>query len=98
MSIRIIVLLLASLLTLSCAVAEKPVVSKEKGKDILYILPDGSMMFKGRLINEKDVVIYDAKQRGERAAIKIILPLHSDAYRDNISVERQEVDVVVERK
>ena len=98
MSTRIIILLLASLLSLSCAVAEKPVVLKEKQKDILYVLPDGSMMFKGRLVDKDDVVIYDAAQKGERAAIKIMLPLHPDAYRDNISVERGEIDVEVERK
>jgi hypothetical protein len=98
MSVRIIILLLTSLLTLSCAVNEKPVASKERDKDILYVLPDGSMMFKGRLVNKDDVVIYDAAQRGERAAIKLIIPLHPDAYRDNINVERQEIDVAVERK
>ena len=96
MSIRIIFVLLLSLLTVSCAVDEKPVVSKEK--DVLYILPDGSMMFKGRLIDKEDIVIYDAAQRGERAAIKLTHPLHPDAYRDNISVERGEIDVAVERK
>ncbi len=98
MSMRIIILLLASLLSLSCAVAEKPAVSKGKGKDILYVLPDGSMMFKGRRVDKGDIVIYDAAQRGERAAIKLKHPLHPDAYRDNINVERQEVDVAVERK
>jgi hypothetical protein len=98
MSIRIIAFLLASLLLVSCAADKKPVASTEKEQDVLYILPDGSMMFKGRKINEEDVVIYDAAQHGERAAIKIMMALHPDAYRDNITVERQELDVPVVRK
>lgn len=96
---RVAFLFLISLITVACAVNKKPVAQVEqKEKDILYVLPDGSMMFKGRLVNKKDVVIYDAAQRGERAGIKIMMPLHPDAYRDNIIVERKEIDVAVERK
>lgn len=95
---RTIIILLVCLLSISCAVEKKPVVSKENEQEKLYILPDGTKMFKGRVINEEDVVIYNAKQRGERAAIKLMIPLHPDAYRDNISVERKEIDVAVERK
>jgi len=98
MPVRIIGFLLISILTVSCVVDDRKLVTNEKEPDILYILPDGSMVFRGRIMNKQDVVIYDAAQRGERAAIKIILPLHPDAYRDNITVERKEIDVAVERK
>ena len=98
MPVRIIVFLLMSILTASCAVDDKKVVTNLKEQEVLYILPDGTMMFKGRIMNNQDVVIYDAAQRGERAAIKLIIPLHPDAYRDNITVERKEIDVAVERK
>lgn len=98
MSARIIVFLLVSILTISCAVDERKVVTNDKEQDILYILPDGAMMFKGRIMNKEDVVVYDGAQRGERAAVKLIIPLHPDAYRDNITVERKELDVAVERK
>jgi hypothetical protein len=102
MSARIIIILLASLLTMACVAEKKPDVDvtqeQEESRDVLYILADGTKMFKGRVMNDEDVVIYDAKQHGERAAIKIMMPLHPDAYRDNITVERTEIDVPVERK
>ncbi len=97
MSARIIVFLLMSILTVSCVVNDRKLVTNER-EETLYILPDGTMMFKGRILKKEDVVIYDAAQRGERAAVKLIIPLHADAYRDNITVERKEIDVAVERK
>ena len=98
MSVRIIGFLLMSILTVSCVVDERKVITNEKEQETLYILPDGTMMFKGRIISKEDVVIYDAAQRGERAAVKLIIPLHPDPYRDNITVERKEIDVAVDRK
>lgn len=105
MTTRIIILLLASLLIASCATAEKPVTAGEKEREILYIYPDGTMEFRGRIKNKEDVVIYEDGHRGEFAAIKIIIPLnryqkqpYSDFYRDNIIVERIEIDVPVVRE
>lgn len=98
MLIRTMVFLLMGALTISCVMDEREEVINEKEQEALYILPDGTMMFKGRIMNKNDVVIYDAAQRGERAAIKLIIPLHPDAYRDNLTVERKEIDVAVERK
>jgi hypothetical protein len=98
MPVRIIVFLLMCILTASCAVDDRKVVTNEKEQETLFILPDGTMMFNGRIINKEDVVIYDAAQRGERAAVRLIIPLHPDAYRDTITVERKEIDVAVERK
>ncbi len=108
MMTRIIIFLLASLLIASCATAKKPVRTGEKEQEILYIYPDGTMVFKGRIKNKEDVVIYEDGRGGERAAIKIIVPLnprsrfkkprHSHFYRDKITVERIEIDVPVVRE
>ena len=59
MSVRIIGFLLVSILTVSCVVDERKVVTNEKEQETLYILPDGTLMLKGRIINKEDVVIYD---------------------------------------
>jgi hypothetical protein len=98
MATRIIIILLVGLLIASCATAKKPVMAGEKEQEILYIYPDGVMEFKGRIMNEEDVVVYRDGNRGERAGVKLMIPLHPDAYRDNITVERKEIDVPVVRK
>ena len=108
MTTRIIIFLLASLLIASCATVEKPVEADEEKQEILYIYPDGTIEFRGRIKNKEDVVIYKDGRGGEFAAIKIIVPpnpldrghrqRHSHFYRDNITVERIEIDVPVVRK
>ena len=108
MTTRIIIFLLASLLITSCATAKKPIDAGEKEQEILYIYPDGTIEFRGRIKNKEDVVIYKDGHKGERAAIKIIVPpnpldrdhrqRHSHFYRDNIVVERIEIDVPVVRE
>jgi hypothetical protein len=98
MKAQIIGLLLTCLLIVSCAGAEKPVQTAKKEQEVLYIHPDGTMEFKGRIMNEKDVVIYKDGRGGERAAVKLSLPLHPDVYRDTIKVERKEFDVQVVRE
>ena len=60
----------------------------EKEQDIFYIYPDGMMEFKGRIMNKKDVVIYEDGRGGEFAAVKLNIPRHSDFYRANIIVVR----------
>ncbi len=98
MTKRTIILLLTSVLMASCAATNQPVA--ENGQDILHIYPDGKMVFDGRIINEEDVVIYDDGYGGERAAIKLRVPLsryktqnHSEFYRDTIIVDRKVIDV-----
>jgi len=97
MTKRTIIFLLASVLMASCATSNQPVAEKEQ--DILHIYPDGKMVFNGRIMNEEDVVIYDDGYGGERAAVKLLVPLsryqsqpYSEFYRDTIIVERKEID------
>jgi len=99
MTKRTIILLLASVLMTSCASSNQPVAVSERDQDILHIYPDGKMVFNGRIMNEEDVVIYDDGYGGERAAVKLLVPLsryksqnHSEYYRDTIIVDRKVVD------
>lgn len=57
-------------------------------KDILYIFQDGKMKFRSRYLNKEDVVIYDDGRGGEKAAIKMLVPIYSGFYRDSIIVVR----------
>ena len=70
--------------------ADKP---REKKKEVLIIYADGTMMLNGRIMNEKDVVIYPDGSGGERAAVRVFVPLHPDFFRDTIPVDRVEVEV-----
>ena len=56
--------------------------------DRLIVYADGRMEFNSRFVNEDDVVIYHDGRGGERAAIKMRVPLHPDFYRDSILVVR----------
>ena len=56
--------------------------------ETLYVYEDGRMQYKSRFLNEDDVVIYDDGRGGEKAAIKVRVPIHSDFYRDSIIVVR----------
>lgn len=92
-------LLLACLLTIvSCSTTETTVAKPhEKKKEVLVIYADGTMMLNGRIMNEKDVVIYPDGYGGERAAVRVfVAPLHPDFFRDTIPVDR--IDVEVERR
>ena len=79
-----LILLLAS----GCAGVAVPERAAVKEKETLIIYPDGTMEFKNRGMDEKDVVIYPDGRGGERAAVKMSVPLHPDFYRDTIIVER----------
>ncbi len=56
------------------------------------------MVFRGRIMHEDEVIIYEDGRGGERAAVKVYIPFKEDIYRDTITVEREEIDVIVERK
>ena len=69
--------------------------------EILTIYPDGTMVFRGRVMNEDEVIIYPDGRGGEKAAVRVWEPLRPTArkdskyYRDTIVVDR--VDTNVER-
>ncbi len=81
-------LLIATLIS-SCAF--KPIASTEKKEpEILTVQTDGVMRYRDRTMPEKDVIIYEDGRGGERAAVKVLVPLHPDYYRDSIIVKREE--------
>ena len=57
--------------------------------NVLYIYDDGSMKLNERHVDPEQVVIYRDGFGGERAALKMRVPLHPDYYRDTIIVERE---------
>ena len=64
------------------------IVDSSVSDDRLIVYADGRMEFNSRFVNEEDVVIYNDGRGGERAAIKIRVPIHPDFYRDSILVVR----------
>lgn len=88
-------LLLLALLLSGCV----QVVVHESGErdkpDVLRIDADGNMSLNGQPVPAEDIVIYPDGSGGERAAIKMRVPVRSDYYRDTIIVER-ELPVVYE--
>jgi hypothetical protein len=93
---RALAIVLSGLIMVSCALDPPADVTEIKGPDILYIHPDGTMIFRSRIMNEEDVIIYEDGRGGERAAVKLRIPRRPDVYRDTIVVERK--DIPVERK
>ena len=83
---------LAVTLASGCAgVSDPKGVQQVKEKETLVIYPDGKMELNDRGMNEEDVVIYPDGRGGERAAVKVRVPLHPDFYRDTIIVDRKPV-------
>ena len=75
-----------------CA-SQAPVKSAAKEPDQLFIYEDGTMEFKNRKMDPKEVVIYNDGRGGEKAAVKLSLePLHPAFYRDSIVVVRKQND------
>lgn len=74
-----------------CAGISAPEGTVVKEKETLVVYPDGKMELNNRGMNEEDVVIYPDGRGGERAAVKVRVPLHPDFYRDTIIVERKPV-------
>lgn len=79
-------LLIGALFPAACLIAEE---TGEKEQEIFYIYPEGMMEFKGRIMNEEDVVNYEDGRGGELAAVKLFVPRHPDFYKSNIIVVRK---------
>jgi hypothetical protein len=84
----VILMLLAGLN--ACAM-QTAVTGKNKGPEVLTVQKDGTMILNDRTMNEKDVIIYPDGFGGERAAVRVHVPLKSDFYRDTIRVQREEI-------
>ncbi len=64
------------------------VVESSKSHETLYVYEDGQMKLDSRYVDSEDVVIYSDGRGGEKAAVKVRVPIHSDFYRDSIIVVR----------
>ncbi len=95
---RSTIVLVASLTLSACTGLGKDQAPAREQPETLYVFPDGSMHFRGRAIDDEDVVIYDDGRGGERAAVRLVIPRHPDVYRDTITVERRQFDVPVQRR
>lgn len=68
---------------------------EEREPEILTVYEDGTMEFRGRPISEEEVVLYPDGSGGERAAVRVRVPLKLDSlqreyyYRDTIKVKRK---------
>ena len=72
----------------ACTSTINNVVESSAPDNTLLVYEDGRMEFNSRFVNEDEVVIYNDGRGGERAAIKVRVPIHSDFYRDSIVVVR----------
>lgn len=84
-----LILLIALCGMAACAI-QSPVTQAQREPEILTVQSDGVMIFNDRTMNEEDVVIYPDGFGGERAAIKMRMPLKPDFYRDTIRVHRED--------
>jgi hypothetical protein len=64
------------------------VVESAESRETLFVYEDGRMELNSRYVDGKDVVIYSDGRGGERAAIKVRVPIHPDFYRNSIIVVR----------
>lgn len=87
-----IVSLLCSVLVFTSACNGASIMNNEinqsSSKETLYVYEDGKMRLDSKYVDKKDVVIYSDGQGGEKAAVKVRVPIHSDFYRDSIIVVR----------
>lgn len=90
---RVLLTLACILIIASCTTGQSISNPGEKKKEVLVVYPDGTMMLNGRIMNEEDVVIYPDGYGGERAAVRVFVPIHPDFFRDTIPVERKDVEV-----
>lgn len=89
------VLTLLAIYSLFGCALEPVAVSQKNEPEILTVHNDGSMEFRDRSMNADDVVIYQDGFGGERAAVKVRVPLKSDYYRDSIRVYREGTDTTI---
>lgn len=90
-TIQILVTFIASVIILTgCSTmsVNNEVTESVDTPETLYVYDDGRMRLDSRYVDSKDVVIYDDGRGGEKAAVKVRFPLHSDFYRDSILVVR----------
>jgi hypothetical protein len=88
LSLSILILIFFSISACTTTPVASDVVSTDVSNETLYIYEDGRMEFNSRFIDDKDVVIYSDGYGGEKAAIKVRVPIHSDFYRNSIVVVR----------
>ena len=66
-----------------------------EGPDTLNVYNDGTLEFRDRTLNQEDVIIYPDGFGGERAAVRLDVPLSDDYYfRDSIRVRREDSSYV----
>lgn len=90
---RLILAFVISIMIASCGTWQTALTPPAKKKEVLVIYPDGTMMLNGRVMNRKDVVIYPDGHGGERAAVRVYVPIHPSFFRDTITVQRKDVEV-----
>ena len=88
-------ILLIALSGMAACAPQSSVMQTQKEPEILTVRSDGTMVFNQRTLNEEDVVIYPDGFGGERAAIKVYVPLKPDFYRNTIRVQREGTDTAV---
>jgi hypothetical protein len=86
--ISITILVLASACTTTSV--KNDFEESSKSGETLYVYEDGQMKLDSRYINSQDVVIYPDGRGGEKAAVKVHVPIHSAFYRNSIIVVRVE--------
>ena len=97
-SVKILAITLLTLTTAACNQTKPAMISDVNDKQTLYVLPDGTIEYKGRVMTDDDVVIYQDGYGGERAAVKLYFPLYSHAWRDTIQVERVFTDLPIAKQ
>ena len=93
MIIRLFLAFAIFIMIASCTTVETAFAQHGKKKEVLVIYPDGTMKLNGRIMNKEDVVIYPDGHGGERAAVRVLVPIHPSFFRDTIPVERKDVEV-----
>lgn len=88
--IYILILSLNWLLIAACSTTPttSSVIDLSDKPETLMVYEDGRMEYQSKFVNRDDVVIYADGRGGERAAIKVRVPIHPDFYRDSILVVR----------
>lgn len=81
---------LAICMVLAGCAGQSDVKSTDQQVDTLYVNADGTIEFRDRKLARENVIIYADGTGGERAAVKMYVPLHPDYYRDSIVVVRRD--------